>query len=269
MQDVVEPASAALLPQSGVKRHETGTSAIQRAMNSIGRRRAQARCEGTRSVLNGVEVVCDPSGVLYVPQERTLVVSDLHLEKGAAFARRGMMLPPYDTAATLALLAQAVERYEPARVISLGDSFHDRHGAAFMPAPNRETLATLMAGREWIWVTGNHDPEPPAFVGGQTLEEVGIGALVFRHEPSPRPRPGEVAGHLHPIAKVSGNGRSVRGACFASDGTRMVMPSFGVTTGGLNVLDRAFSGLFSAAHARAYVIGLAGVYRIGFASLCR
>lgn len=238
-------------------------------MNSIRRRNTQSARDGTATVLNGAAVVCDPSGVLFVPDEGLLVVSDLHLEKGAAFARRGMMLPPYDTAATLALLARAIERYEPTRVICLGDSFHDRHGAAFMPAANREALNALIAGRDWIWISGNHDPEPPAFVGGETLEEVAVGPLIFRHEPSPRPRPGEVAGHLHPVAKVSGNGRSVRGACFASDGTRMVMPSFGVTTGGLNVLDRAFAGLFSAADARAYVIGLAGVYRIGFASLCR
>lgn len=238
-------------------------------MNSIRRRIVQTNCEGVETTLNGATLVCDPSGVVFMPAERLLVVSDLHLEKGAAFARRGMMLPPYDTAATLALLAQAIERYDPARVISLGDSFHDRHGAAFMPAANREALTALMAGREWVWISGNHDPDPPAFVGGETLEEMTVGPLIFRHEPSPRPRPGEVAGHLHPMAKVSGNGRSVRGACFATDGTRMVMPSFGVTTGGLNVLDRAFAGLFSAASARAYVIGLTGIYPIGFASLCR
>ncbi|WP_185983346.1 ligase-associated DNA damage response endonuclease PdeM [Aureimonas mangrovi] len=238
-------------------------------MNMMQRRFRQAESEGVETVLNGGAIVCDPSGVFYAPGERLLVVSDLHLEKGAAFARRGMMLPPYDTAATLALLSGALDRYDPARVICLGDSFHDRHGAAFMPAQNREALNALMAGRDWTWIVGNHDPEPPALVGGQTQEEVTVGPWIFRHEPSPHPRPGEVAGHLHPVAKVSGNGRSVRGACFASDGSRMVMPSFGVTTGGLNVLDRAFAGLFAADRARAYVIGLSRVYPLSFASLCR
>lgn len=237
-------------------------------MNSVLRRMRLRDCEGSATALVGCEVVCDPTGVLFVPTERLLVVSDLHLEKGAAFARRGMMLPPYDTAVTLALLGAAIGRYAPARVVCLGDSFHDRHGAAFMPAAFREVLRGLMAGRDWIWIAGNHDPEPPAFVGGETLEEVAISGLVFRHEPSARHRPGEVSGHLHPAARLSGRGRSVRGPCFATDGERMVMPSFGVTTGGLNVLDRAFCGLFDPDRAVAHVIGVSGIYPIAFRSLC-
>ncbi|MFD2236147.1 ligase-associated DNA damage response endonuclease PdeM [Aureimonas populi] len=238
-------------------------------MNRLRQRVANSGGEAVETALNGGRLVCDPSGVLYAPEERLLVVSDLHLEKSAAFARRGMLLPPYDTAATLALLGSALARYQPARVVCLGDSFHDRPGAALMPLPFRETLVSLMAGREWIWITGNHDPEPPAFLGGETREEVRIGPFVFRHEPSPFARMGEVAGHLHPFARVAGNGRSVRGACFASDGSRMVMPSFGVTTGGLNVLDRAFAGLFAVERAVAHVIGRTRVYPISFSSLCR
>ncbi len=238
-------------------------------MNALARRLRQSEGEALSVVLTGEEVRCDPSGAIFAPAHGLLVVSDLHLEKGAAFARRGMMMPPYDTAATLALLSAAIERYRPARVLCLGDSFHDRHGAALMPAAFREMLSALMSGRDWIWVSGNHDPEPPAFIGGTTVEEVAIGPWFFRHEPSARPRPGEVAGHLHPVARVTGNGRSTRGACFATDGDRMVMPSFGVTTGGLNVLDRAFHGLFETARARAYVIGLSRIYPIAFRSLCQ
>ena len=238
-------------------------------MNALARRLRRTDCPGVEMQLAGGTVVCDPSGVLYAPCERLLVVSDLHLEKGAAFARRGMMLPPYDTAATLSLLGAALDRYDPARVICLGDSFHDRHGAAFMPAMFREVLARLMTGRDWIWIVGNHDPEPPAFVGGETHETFGVGPWTFRHEPSPALRVGEVAGHLHPVAQVSAGGRSSRSACFASDGDRMIMPSFGVTTGGLNVLDRAFHGLFDPVRAKAYVIGLTQIYPIPFRSLCR
>ncbi|MEF2550401.1 ligase-associated DNA damage response endonuclease PdeM [Aurantimonas sp. A2-1-M11] len=236
-------------------------------MNALARRLRQTECEAVEISLAGARVVCDPSGILYAPDERLLVVSDLHLEKGAAFARRGMMLPPYDTTATLALLEAALKRYEPTQVISLGDSFHDRKGAALMPAAFRDTLRRLMAGRDWIWITGNHDPEPPAFVGGETRAEVVVGPWIFRHEPSPSYRAGEVAGHLHPVARVSNGARSTRSACFASDGSRMILPSFGVTTGGLNVLDRAFHGLFEPATAKAYVIGLTRIYPIAFRSL--
>ncbi|WP_182087139.1 ligase-associated DNA damage response endonuclease PdeM [Aureimonas sp. ME7] len=238
-------------------------------MNMIQRRMRQAEAQGLETAVNGEVMVCDPSGALYAPSERVLVVSDLHLEKGAAFARRGMFLPPYDTAATLSLLEAAIARYEPRCIVALGDSFHDRNGAALMPDEPRDRLKALMTGRDWIWITGNHDPEPPADLGGFCAEEVAIGAWVLRHEPTPGPRAGEIAGHLHPVAKVSGNGRSVRGPCFASDGARMIMPSFGVTTGGLNVLSPPFDGLFDLGRARAHVIGVSRIYPIPFAALCR
>lgn len=236
-------------------------------MNMIDRRFRQAGGEGVETVVNGGRLVCDPSGIVFSPDLRLLIVSDLHLEKGAAFARRGMMLPPYDTAATLALLDAALARYAPAHVVALGDSFHDRHGAALMPAAFRERLAGLVAGRRWTWISGNHDPEPPVGLSGEVAEEIALGPWLLRHEPSPHARAGEIAGHLHPVARVSGRGRSVRGACFATDGSRMVMPSFGVTTGGLNVLDRAFDGLFAPERAKALVIGTTRIYPIPFGAL--
>ncbi|MEX6504918.1 ligase-associated DNA damage response endonuclease PdeM [Jiella sp. M17.18] len=237
-------------------------------MNALARRMRQTESEALETALCGAAVICDPTGVLYAPDERLLVVSDLHLEKGAAFARRGMLLPPYDTAATLALLEAAIARYQPARVICLGDSFHDRAGAAFMPAIFREPLKALMAGRDWIWIAGNHDPEPPFGLGGETHVEMAAGPWTFRHEPGRGLVSGEIAGHLHPVAKVAGRGRSTRSACFATDGSRMILPSFGVTTGGLNVLDRAFHGLFDLTRAKAFVIGLTRIYPISFAGLC-
>jgi uncharacterized protein len=238
-------------------------------MNMIHRRMRQGEAPGLETALNGGAVVCDPSGVLFAPDERLLVVSDLHLEKGAAFARRGMFLPPYDTDATLLLLEAALDRYQPHVVVALGDSFHDRYGAGLMPGAARDRLRAAMAGRDWIWIEGNHDPDPPEGLGGICAAEVSIGHWHFRHEPTAGARPGEVAGHLHPSARVSGNGRSVRGPCFASDGSRMVMPSFGVTTGGLNVLHPAFAGLFQMESARAYVIGAARIYPIPFGALSR
>ena len=234
-------------------------------MNALARRRAQGEGEALEIALAGERVACDPAGVLYLPAHDCLVVADLHLEKGAAFARRGMFLPPYDTAATLALLGLVLQRYAPARVICLGDSFHDRRGAALMPAGERDTLASLMRGRDWVWITGNHDPEPPQGIGGETLFEVTAGALAFRHEPSAGARRGEVSGHLHPVARLAGRGS--RRACFATDGQRMILPSFGVTTGGLNVLDRAFHGLFDMPRALACMIGHAGIYPVKFGAL--
>lgn len=193
----------------------------------------------------GQELVFDASGVVIWPSESILIVADLHLEKGSSHAERRIFLPPYDTAATLASLTKAIVRYAPKTVICLGDSFHDRRAAGRIADADRKTIFTLQEGRNWFWVSGNHDPEAPAGMGGDSCDELGVGNLVFRHEPTAGPMPGEIAGHLHPAARIRGRGRSVRRPCFACDGSRLVLPAFGAFTGGLNVLDPAWAGIFS------------------------
>lgn len=184
-----------------------------------------------------------PTGALWLVAARTLVVSDLHLEKGSAYAARGQALPPYDTRATLASLRRAIVAREPERVIALGDSFHDAATDARMDAADRDALARLVASvADWVWVEGNHDPEPPAHLGGRIVPELALAGLTFRHEPTGAA--GEVAGHLHPVAKVARRGRAIRRKCFATDGARLVMPAFGAFTGGLNVTDEAFAAAF-------------------------
>jgi DNA ligase-associated metallophosphoesterase len=213
--------------------------------------------ETATAVLSVASVPLVPlvEGALWWPDERTLIVSDLHLEKGSSFARRGQMLPPYDTVATLRRLGSAIARVAPARIIALGDSFHDRQGGDRLCETDRLTLRTLTAATEWIWIAGNHDPEPPRDLGGWSTHELAIGPLTFRHEPRPGAQPGEVAGHLHPAARLIGRGRSIRRRCFAADGSRLVMPAFGALAGGLNVRDAAFRPLFAETSFRAWMLG--------------
>ena len=191
----------------------------------------------------GVTLIADLSGALFWEDERLLVVSDLHLEKGSSFATRGVLLPPYDTVATLSRLAAVIARHDPRTVIALGDSFHDREAHERLSAPDRQALSALQARRDWIWISGNHDPALPDDLDGAVASEVAVGAIVFRHEPTGAF--GEIAGHLHPKARVATRGRSVERRCFASDGACAVMPAFGAYAGGLSIRDRAFARLFS------------------------
>jgi DNA ligase-associated metallophosphoesterase len=206
-------------------------------------------------MIASVALVADPAGALYWPEESLLAVADLHFEKGSSFARRGMLLPPYDTAATLARLALLIARYAPRRVVALGDNFHDGDGASRLADTDRDAITELQGGRDWIWIKGNHDPEPADGIGGQFLATLAVGALLFRHEPSAKPAEGEIAGHLHPVACVSHRGRTVRRRCFASDGKRAVMPAFGAYAGGLNILDRAFDKVFGDVAFTAHMLG--------------
>lgn len=202
----------------------------------------------------GMTLHADCAGVLYWPEERMLIVADLHFEKGSSFAaRRRMLLPPYDTMATLAALSQVVARYAPRTIVALGDSFHDGDGPSRLADCDRETLATLQKGRQWIWIAGNHDPDPSEQVGGTYAQMLGVGPLTFRH--IPEGSDGEIAGHLHPSARINVRGRSIVRRCFAADEKRIVMPAFGAYTGGLSIRDRAFGAVFGAFDFTAHMLG--------------
>jgi DNA ligase-associated metallophosphoesterase len=213
----------------------------------------------------GVTLVADLSGAFFWEAERLLVVSDLHLEKGSSFAARGVLLPPYDTVATLSRLSAVIARHDPRSVIALGDSFHDRKAHQRLSAGDREAVAALQARRDWIWIAGNHDPALPRDIGGVVASEVAVGGIVFRHEPTGAP--GEIAGHLHPKARVSTRGRSMERRCFACDGARAVMPAFGAFAGGLNIRDAAFAKIFQTLGFMAHVLGDGRLHMIA-ASRC-
>ena len=211
-----------------------------------------ARRDAVVSVAD-VALIADVSGAFFWDDARVLVVSDLHLEKGSSFAQRGVLLPPFDTAATLARLAAVIARYNPRTVVALGDSFHDRTAHERLAGDDRDTIAAMQGGRDWIWIVGNHDPELPRELGGSVAAEVALGGLMLRHEPTGAR--GEIAGHLHPKARVPTRGRSVERRCFACDGERAIMPAFGAYAGGLSIRDRAFAAIFRTLAFTAHVLG--------------
>jgi DNA ligase-associated metallophosphoesterase len=196
----------------------------------------------------GVTLVADLSGALFWEEQSLLVVSDLHLEKGSSFAARGVLLPPYDTVATLSKLAAVIARHDPRMVIALGDSSHDR-----LSLTDRDAITSFQARRDWIWILGNHDPALPSDLGGVVASEVAVGEIAFRHQPTGAS--GEIAGHLHPKARVATRGRSMERRCFACDGMRVVMPAFGAYAGGLSIRDAAFSKIFGKPSFMAHVLG--------------
>ncbi len=196
-----------------------------------------------RLVLNGIELFAETSGALWWPAAATLIVADLHFEKGSSYATRGVLLPPYDTRTTLARLAAAIgPRVE--RVVCLGDSFHDGDGPARLGEADARALASLVAAHEWIWLAGNHDPAPPPELGGRVvIGELPLDELVLRHE-AETGAVGEISGHFHPKAHIDVRGRRLAGACFVHDARRVVLPAFGAYTGGLHVESEPIRALF-------------------------
>lgn len=236
-------------------------------------RMTDAPNDGSAAItLAGVEAWLDPGGALWLPAFDALVVADLHFEKASHFAEAGYLVPPYDTGRTLDALEAMIARRRPGLVVSLGDAFHDPRGPSRMRLPDRVRLEALLAPRDWVWVTGNHDPEPLEWdgvaVAGETVDELRLGPLTLRHEPAEGDVVGEVVGHLHPIARIGRGRRGVRRPCFACDGSRLVLPAVGAFTGGLNVCDRAFDTVLHRPSLVAHMLGDDRVYSVSGARLC-
>ncbi len=146
------------------------------------------------------------------------------------------------------------------RVVCLGDSFHDDDGPARLCARDAAVLKTLTGRHEWIWIAGNHDPAPPAGLGGEATERLTCGAIVLRRRAKPAGAEFELSGHFHPKAHVKLRARRLTARCFVSDGRRLILPAFGAYAGGLNVLDPAIDSLFPNGF-RAHVIGPKSIHR--------
>jgi DNA ligase-associated metallophosphoesterase len=228
---------------------------------------AQNACGGLKVRIGDAAVVLRASGALWLEREAALVVADLHFEKGSFFAVRGQMLPPYDTAETLDRLEAEVAALAPRVIVALGDSFHDTAGESRLDADALMRIAALGRDRRLVWITGNHDAAAEFSMAGEIVDDLSLGGLTLRHEPRPGDQPGEAAGHLHPCARVTARGGSVRRRCFVTDGRRIVLPAFGAFTGGLNVKDAAFAPLFGAGYPLAAALGRDRVHAVGWASL--
>ena len=221
------------------------------ALRALSRERlaAPTPCGSLWVEVNGTECALRCSGALWIATERTLVAADLHLEKGSAYAARGQLLPPYDTADTLTRLEAEIETLRPRAVVLLGDSFHDRRALTRLAPEHSLRLAALALGRTLVWAEGNHDIALLSDTGGrppgEVADQVRVATLLLRHEPVAGRRPGEVAGHLHPCVKLVRGRTGVRRRAFLTDGERLVLPAFGAYAGGLNVRDPAFAPLFA------------------------
>lgn len=187
---------------------------------------------GCEISLNGAQLTALGSGALWWAGESLLCVSDLHLGKSERMARRGgSALPPYETRDTLARLEEVLNAHRPSTVVCLGDSFDDLGAALALAEEDRLWINRLQAGRQWIWIEGNHDPGP-VDLGGSHLAALHMGPLSFTHIAQDG-AVGEVSGHYHPKVHLNARGRSISRPAFLIDSARLIMPAFGTYTGGL------------------------------------
>jgi len=184
-----------------------------------------------------VEFCALAEGALFHRASASLLIADLHLEKATSYGVRGQMLPPYDSIETLRRVAALVEHCAVRAVWCLGDSFHDCQGGRRLPDEALGLLSLLTARTRWTWVVGNHDRALRDNFGGEIAPDGELEGICLRHEADPAdPRP-EISGHYHPKLKLVLRGRRVSRPCFVAGRSKLILPSFGVLTGGMNAAD--------------------------------
>jgi len=174
---------------------------------------------------------------LFWPARRALIVADLHLEKASWFAARGQLLPPHDSLATLEDVAKLVAATGARELWCLGDNFHDPHGPSRLQPDALALLARLTTSVSWTWITGNHDAHLPTSIGGLIAEAAEVDGLILRHQADVAETRPELSGHFHPKHRSMARGRSVTRPCFVEGRSKLILPSFGVLTGGMAATD--------------------------------
>lgn len=201
---------------------------------------------------------------IYQPDQKLLVVADLHLGKGNHFAHLGYPIPLYDFTDTIDRLSFLMSYFRPYTVILLGDSFHSAVSLNTLPNSLFQQLKFLTRQTEnFIWLIGNHDS---TLLGHEELEGIflssfTIGDIVLAHIPTATDAY-QIVGHYHPKIKVKIRGKILRGKCYVKSEKLLILPSFGSYTGGLYISEPAIQKLVSLSSPSYYFIHEEGVFRI-------
>jgi len=209
--------------------------------------------------LCGKAFIADRAGALYWPAQDALIVADLHLANEPAGAGPGKAQHGHDTRETLARLAALLDRRPATTVIALGGCPRSTGMAERLTGDDRAALAILQEERDWIWVTGTPGGTVDSGLGGHAVDELTADGITLRHIPRPGRVTHEIAGYMHPLARISRLGHTILRPCFAANSQRLILPAFAATGGGLNILDAAFDPLFGSDGMRVLMLGHDGI----------
>jgi uncharacterized protein len=203
--------------------------------------------------IRGETLLLHPERALSWPARNLLVVADTHFGKSEVFARHGIAVPAGADALDRGRIDGLLQQTGATRLLVLGDFLHG--------ALRRESAAALELQRwllhlrpvECLLVTGNHDRTAAsgwrATVDweGDYLDE---GPFRFTHDVPVRMRadaPFHIGGHVHPVVALGSlRKRRLRVPVFWERDHALVMPSFGLFTGGYRIEQEAGGRVFAA-----------------------
>ncbi|MCC5785556.1 MAG: ligase-associated DNA damage response endonuclease PdeM [Phycisphaerales bacterium] len=190
--------------------------------------------------LAGETLALLPAPAAWWATQRTLFVADIHLGKAEAFRTSGVAAPNACTAHDLNRLASLVETAGARRLVILGDLLHAKAGVTQAAADAFTAFAERTGPIETLLVRGNHDHaagDPPAPWITCVDAPFALGPFTLMHEPPEdgTPTEGLLCGHIHPVVSLTSNFSRMRAACFWLTRGALVLPAFGVFTGGRRI----------------------------------
>jgi uncharacterized protein len=205
----------------------------------------------TREVAPGI--VLDARRAVWLADDRTLLVADLHL--GYAWAQRhaGNLLPLH-RADTLDRLAALTQAYGPEQIILLGDVVHDAVPLDPVAAELSRLWSEFAAHAEVLLVAGNHDRRLRPLLEKLAIDlplvrewQIGPHRLVHGDGPDSPAQKAELAtaharggfvfcGHEHPAITLSDHiATTVRCPCFVRGEGLLMLPAFSEWAAGSNL----------------------------------
>ena len=197
-------------------------------------------------------------GILFWFEKKIAIISDLHLEKGSGYGPTGQFLPPYDSVETLTKLITTTKKYNIKKIILLGDTFHDKNAFIRMSKKVLFLFETFLKQYEVIFILGNHENNME-LENIKFYNEYVLDGIHFIHQASKK-HIYQISGHYHPIATVTTGSKKITGKCFIQLKYNLILPSFGVYTGGLNIKNKIFREIFEK-EPRIYFLGKKAVYK--------
>lgn len=201
-----------------------------------------------KRILN-FDLVFDQSGLLFIEQTKTIIISDIHLGKGTSMNKKGNYLPPYEVIETINKLKKKIEYYSPLRIISLGDSFHDKFSILNMNKSDISEIKKITSKVQFIWINGNHDQNiiGKNKVGGIFLDILKEEKIIYKHIRTNifKKYEFEFTGHFHPKFLFKINNSSYFYKCFVLTKNFCILPSFGTYTGGLDIRNNVFKKIIN------------------------
>lgn len=211
------------------------------------------RDDSVELMVNGEALLLHPERAVVWPARRTVIVADTHFGKSALFRHHGIAVPVGSDEHDRGRLNRLVREAQAERLIILGDFLHGPLDSDSRDARELESWSAELRGTTIVVIAGNHDRGvaerwlPPVLWRGADLLDP---PFRFTHDADKVSARGQelftMSGHIHPVARMGGQRkRAPRIPIFWQRAGGLVLPSFGIFTGGYVVTpgpgDRVFA----------------------------